>query len=316
MNGTSREPIYWSEEMFRLFGIDPKKGLATRDQVWQRLHPEDHDKVKEASDRVFLEKVDSEVEYRIVVPEGTVKVVHILAHPVLGANGEVAEVVATMGDITERKRAEEALRAQAALLDLTHDTVFVMDMEGVIKYWNRGAEERYGWTAEHALGRVVHELLKTVFPGPLEEIRAEVSRTGRWEGEILHTKKDGTQVVVASRWALQRDERGAPLAILETNNDITEHKRAEEALRLSDAYNRSLIEASPDPLVTIGPDGKITDVNAATEAATGRPAANWSAPISATTSPSRQKPGPVTSRCSGKGWCRIIPWSCGIRTEA
>ena len=270
MNGTSREPIYWSEEMFRLFGIDPKKGLATRDQVWQRLHPEDHDKVKEASDRVFLEKVDSEVEYRIVVPEGTVKVVHILAHPVLGANGEVAEVVATMGDITERKRAEEALRAQAALLDLTHDTVFVMDMEGVIKYWNRGAEERYGWTAEHALGRVVHELLKTVFPGPLEEIRAEVSRTGRWEGEILHTKKDGTQVVVASRWALQRDERGAPLAILETNNDITERKRAEEALRLSNAYNRSLIEASLDPLVTIGPDGKITDVNAATEAATGR----------------------------------------------
>ena len=173
-------------------------------------------------------------------------------------------------DITDRKRAEEALRAQAALLDLTHDTVFVMDMEGVIKYWNRGAEERYGWTAEHALGRVVHDLLKTVFPGPLEEIRAEVSRTGRWEGEILHTKKDGTQVVVASRWALQRDERGAPMAILETNNDITLRKRAEEGLRLSNAYNRSLIEASPDPLVTIGPDGEITDVNAATEAATGR----------------------------------------------
>ena len=270
MNGTSREPIYWSEGMFRLFGTDPKEGLLRRDQVWQRIHPEDHDKVQAASDRVFLEKVDSEVEYRIVLPDGTVKLVHTQAHPVLSANGEVAEVVATIVDITERERAEEALRAQAALLDLTHDTVFVMDMEGVIKYWNRGAEERYGWAAEQALGRVVHDLLKTVFPGPREEIRAEVSRTGRWEGEILHTKKDGTQVVVASRWALQRDERGAPLAILETNNDITLRKRAEEALRLSNAYNRSLIEASPDPLVTIGPDGKITDVNAATEAATGR----------------------------------------------
>jgi len=270
MNGTSREPIYWSEEMFRLFGTDPKEGLLRRDQVWQRIHPEDDDKVKEASDRVFLGKVDSEVEYRIVLPDGPVKPVHTQAHPVLSADGEVMEVVATMVDITERKRAEEALRAQAALLDLTHDTVFVMDMEGVIKYWNRGAEERYGWTAERALGRVVHDLLKTVFPGPIEEIRAEVSRTGRWEGEILHTKKDGTQVVVASRWALQRDERGAPLAILETNNDITERKRAEEALRLSNAYNRSLIEASLDPLVTIGPDGRITDVNAATEAATGR----------------------------------------------
>jgi len=270
MNGTSRELIYWSEEILRLFGTDRKEGLLTRDQRWERIHPEDHDKVKEASDRVFLEKVDSEVEYRIVLPDGAVKLVHTQAHPVLSASGEVAEVVATMVDITERKRAEEALRAQAALLDLTHDTVFVMDMEGVIQYWNRGAEERYGWTAEQALGRVVHDLLKTVFPGPLEEIRAEVSRAGRWEGEIRHTKKDGTPVVVASRWALQRDERGAPVAILETNNDITLRKRAEEALRLSNAYNRSLIEASPDPLVTIGPDGEITDVNAATEAATGR----------------------------------------------
>jgi PAS domain S-box-containing protein len=165
---------------------------------------------------------------------------------------------------------EQALREQANLLNLTHDTVFVMDGEGVVKYWNRGAEERYGWPAEQALGRVVHDLLKTVFPSPLSQIKAELMRTGHWEAELVHTRRNGTQVVVASRWALQRDEEGAPFAILETNNDITARKRTEEALRLSNAYNRSLIETSLDPLVTIGPDGKITDVNAATEAATGR----------------------------------------------
>jgi PAS domain S-box-containing protein len=264
------EPLYWSEELFRLYGLDPQDGLPTHDQAMQHIHPEDRDKYARAFHRVIDQKVDSDVEFRTVLPDGAIRYLHGLGHPVLNARGELVEVVGTTVDITERKHAEEALRAQAALLDLTHDTVFVMDMEGVIKYWNRGAEERYGWTAEHALGKVVHDLLKTVFPGPLEEIRAEVSRTGRWEGEILHTKKDGTQVVVASRWALQRDERGAPQAILETNNDITLRKRAEEALRLSNAYNRSLIEASVDPLVTIGPDGKITDVNAATEAATGR----------------------------------------------
>src|SRR5271165_1040156 len=132
---------------------------------------------------------------------------------------------------TIRRRAEADLREQAALLNLTHDTVLVMDMEGVIQYWNRGARERYGWTAEQAVGRVVHDLLKTVFPAPIDQIKAEVTRTGHWEGELLHTKKDGTQVVVASRWALRRDKRDAPVAILETNNDITERKRAEEALR-------------------------------------------------------------------------------------
>ena len=130
-----------------------------------------------------------------------------------------------------RRRVEAGLRERAALLDLTHDTVFVMDMEGVIKYWNRGAVEQYGWTAEQAVGRFVHGLLETVFPVPLEELKAEITRTGRWEGELRHTRKDGTHLVVASRWSLVRDERGAPLAILETNNDITERKRAEEALR-------------------------------------------------------------------------------------
>ena len=141
---------------------------------------------------------------------------------------------------TIRRRAEAVLREQANLLNLTHDTVFVMDMEGVIKYWNRGAEEQYGWTAEQAVGRDAHDLLKTVFRAPLEQIKAEVTRTGRWEGELVHTKKDGGQVVVASRWSLQRNERRAPVAILETNNDITERKRAEEALRRLNRELRAL----------------------------------------------------------------------------
>jgi PAS domain S-box-containing protein len=129
-----------------------------------------------------------------------------------------------------RRRVESGLRERAALLDLTHDTVFVMDMDGMIKYWNRGAEERYGWTAEQAVGRFVHGLLKTVFPVPVEELKDEITHTSRWEGELRHTRKDGTEVVVASRWSLERNEHGAPVAIMETNNDVTERKRAEEAL--------------------------------------------------------------------------------------
>jgi two-component system, LuxR family, sensor kinase FixL len=133
-------------------------------------------------------------------------------------------------EVAERKRVEERLRERAQLLDLTHDSVFVRDMRDVITYWNRGAEERYGWTSKEALGQISHDITGTVFPAPLKEIMTELTNTGRWEGELVHTRRDGSQVVVASRWALQRDEDGNALAILETNNDITERKHAEDAL--------------------------------------------------------------------------------------
>ena len=139
---------------------------------------------------------------------------------------------------------QKALAEQASLLDLTHDSVFVRDMNDVITYWNRGAEERYGWTREEALDKVTHQLLQTVFPASLAEINAELHRTGRWEGELIHTKRDGTKVVVASRWSLQRDEQGRPVTILETNNDITERKRW-----------RSLTEALPQLVWAATPDG-------------------------------------------------------------
>jgi len=146
---------------------------------------------------------------------------------------------------SRRRRVEQALRRardeleaevavrtqQASLLDLTHDTIFVRDMSDTITYWNRGAEELYGWTSGQAIGKSAGELLQTVFPLPPDEIRAELLRAGRWEGELRKTKADGTQVFVASRWSLRRDEHGRPLAILETNNDITERKRREEEIR-------------------------------------------------------------------------------------
>jgi PAS domain S-box-containing protein len=133
----------------------------------------------------------------------------------------------------ELKASEEMLRERANLLDLTHDTIFVRRMDNVITYWNRGAKELYGWSSHEALGIPSHELLQTEFPKPLEQINAKLLQTNRWEGELVHATRDGRRLVVSSRWSLQRDERGEPFAILETNTDITERRHAEEALRQS-----------------------------------------------------------------------------------
>jgi PAS domain S-box-containing protein len=136
---------------------------------------------------------------------------------------------------------------QASLLNLTHDTIFVRDMNDVITYWNQGAQEMYGWTREEAIGKHTHQLLQTSFPIPIEEVQAELLRTDRWEGELQKAKADESRVAVASRWSLRRDEQGRPAAILETNNDISDRKRREgEIRRLNDelAKRTAAVEAS------------------------------------------------------------------------
>ena len=130
---------------------------------------------------------------------------------------------------------QRKLREQAGLLDLTQAAMFSRDADDRIEFWNRGAEELYGWHRTDAVGRVAHELLETIFPVPLAEIEAELRRTGRWAGELVHTRRDGEKRFVDSRWSLQRDEQGQPVLILETNTDTTERKRTGEALRQAEA---------------------------------------------------------------------------------
>jgi PAS domain S-box-containing protein len=174
--------------------------------------------------------------------------------PLRDEQNQIAKWYGTTIDIEDRKRAETVLREQARLLDLTHDTVFVRGMNDVITYWNRGAEDLYGWNREQAVGKVTHQLLQTIFPEPLVDIMAKLSHAGRWEGELAHTRRDGTQVVVASRWALQQDEHGHPAAILETNNDMTERKRAQEHLR----RQANLLEQTHDAILVWRFPGTIT----------------------------------------------------------
>jgi len=133
------------------------------------------------------------------------------------------------------KHSAAALAQQAQLLDLTHDTILVRDNADRITSWNRGAAQLYGWSKEEALGRTPGALLRTVFTDSREAIDEALRRTGYWEGELVNTRKDGERVIVASRWSGQRDATGRPVGILETGNDITEQKRAEAALRRSQA---------------------------------------------------------------------------------
>ena len=110
----------------------------------------------------------------------------------------------------ERNRRQRCCASRRGSSNLTHDAIFVRDMNDVITYWNRGAEALYGWPSDEAIGKVTHELLQTDFPAPFEEITAELLRTDRWEGELVTPSSDGSGRRREPLGAAARRPRGAP----------------------------------------------------------------------------------------------------------
>jgi len=120
-NVATRKIVHWSQEHFRLYGFDPKGGLPSLEVVRQRVHPDDKERVDEIRERAIREKTDYEVDCRIVLPDGIVKSIHLVGHPVLNASGDPVEYVGTVMDVTERKRADEDReRLRHAQADLAH----------------------------------------------------------------------------------------------------------------------------------------------------------------------------------------------------
>lgn len=163
---------------------------------------------------------------------------HGLAHvgePTLRALVSLAAIGITALLALQNQAATRRLGAQARLLDLSHDMVFVRDTGGLIRYWNRAAAEVYGWTAAEALGRDADRLLQTRYPVERPLIDAALAGTGRWEGVLRQRTRAGAELVVESRFALRRDAAGRAAGVLETHIDVSERKAAQDALQLAHA---------------------------------------------------------------------------------
>ena len=164
------------------------------------------------------------------------------AAPILAGKGRVIGVVLVFRDVSERRQEQIETAEQAALLELTQDSVFVIDMAGTVLFWSRGAEAMLGYSKSQAAGKISHDLLRTEFPQPLAEIQADLMRLGHWEGDLITNAQDGRRLVMASRWALQWGKRDQAPRVLVINSDITERKRGEESLILQKEQLRALAE--------------------------------------------------------------------------
>ena len=191
--------------------------------------------------RTTHEQVSTELELK--PRKGERIPVHLLSTPITSTtrNGALLYQTAII-DLSQRKRHEQQLAEKARLLDLSNDAIIVRDVNDRVTYWNKGATKIYGYTLPEALGQVSHDLLKTEHPEPLSKIHQKLFRDNHWQGELVHTRRDGTRITVFSRWALDRDAQGKRASVLETNNDITERKKAQEKIAEAARQQASLYQ--------------------------------------------------------------------------
>ena len=230
----------WNKGAERLFGYTAEEAIGQH--ITLIIPPDRRDEEKDILARLKRgERVDHFETVRIR-KDRTLLDISLTISPVKDAAGCVVGASKVARDITERRQVEQALAERALLLDLSNDAILVRDGADRVTYWNKSASDLYGYTREEALGRVSHELLHTEFPEPLDRITERLHSDSRWTGELIHRRKDGNQIVVMSRWVLNRDDRGNLKCVLETNNDITQQKQSERALRESENRLRMLTD--------------------------------------------------------------------------
>ena len=230
-NPLSEQCFYWSEEMFRIFEIDPQQGLPTSGIFWARIHPEDRESMRELLGKSALEKTEYVHDHRILLPDGTVKHNHAIGHPVLDEAGELVEYVGTAMDVTDRKQAEEALRDSETrfrtFVDHAADAFFMLDFEqGTILDVNRCACESLGYTRQELLGMNPMAFHLDSDRAQMESV-AERAVAGETAVDThRHRRKDGSMFPVEVHTNLV--SYGGRRFLLKVARDISDRVRAEE----------------------------------------------------------------------------------------
>jgi two-component system, cell cycle sensor histidine kinase and response regulator CckA len=219
----------WNPAAERLFGYSIEEALGK--PTLMLLPPDRTNEEREILGRIMKGEGLEHFESVRIRRDGSPVHVAVTISPIWESQGHIIGASKIARDISGRKQAEDTLRRQASLIDQAYDAVFVWERNGAITFWNRGAQGLYGFSKEEAIGRIVHELLRTSTPKGLEGVLQSLALRGRWEGELEQTRRDGKHIVVESRMVqIAEDDRSY---ILETNRDVSEMRLLEEQLRQS-----------------------------------------------------------------------------------
>src|SRR3989454_580038 len=241
--------LHLSEEWYRIYGFDPEKGPPAFEERRQRTHPEDRAKWQGAIDRAIAEKSGYEVEFRLLLPDGSVKHLHTVGHPVLNASGDLVQFVGSSTDITERKQAEEKIRQSEMelrqILDFAPQCVAVLgpDRDRTRLYTNQTMLDYFGFTLEEWRSS---DRRKYYHPDDWERLTSETQSkflSGLpHEYEARFLRKDGKYRWFLFRWNPLRDEQGRVTRWYAAATDIEERKQAEQRLQNENVALREEID--------------------------------------------------------------------------
>ncbi|MBN1312740.1 MAG: PAS domain S-box protein [Anaerolineae bacterium] len=192
-------------------------------------------------------------EYRLPSPDGTQAFETILS-PISDDQGNITAVVSTTHDITERKQAEKQLRYHAEIVESVSDAIISTDPDGIIRSWNKAAEAIYGWTEKEAIGKQIADLIGRFDSEGQTVVSQEILAQGHWRGELPHQRKDGTPIIIRISVSVLKDENGKTTGLVMINHDVTEAKRAEQAIKDSERRYRLLFERNPHPMWVVDND--------------------------------------------------------------
>jgi PAS domain S-box-containing protein len=222
--------IHFSEELYRIFGVDPREGTPTIEELWERVHPEDRYRLNEINFKADRERGEHVVDYKLKLPDGMVKYIHSTRHPVLNDAGEIVEILGTTIDVTEQKRAEEELRAAETrfrtYVDHAIDVLFVHDEQGKIVDMNRQACESLGYTREELIGAGPGLFDPGINESSTQRIKEQLEAGDVVTFESTSQRKDGTMFPVEVR--IRPFFHGGHRFALSLARDISERKRAEQ----------------------------------------------------------------------------------------
>ncbi|BBD61005.1 two-component hybrid sensor and regulator [Nostoc sp. HK-01] len=208
-------------------------GWTTQDMLGKHdselLPDEDAQNLTTIKNSVLTTGIGTRAEVALTTPQG-VRYYDLTVEPLQNESQDIVGITCASIDISENKQAEAKIREQAALLDITTDAICVRDLENKILFWNKGAENLYGWQASEAWGKNVSELLFDESCPEFEAAWLNVISKGKWQGELTKRTKTGKEVLVASRWSLVRDSHAKPQSILTVDTDITEKQHLEAQL--------------------------------------------------------------------------------------